>query len=78
MLVKSLLGIAVSTVFDQFAWKAIKGRVRSIGIIDDLFSVLKNRSVVLDYVIWWYYPLSMLLACIAWLLPVATVITPAA
>ena len=77
LLVKSLLGIAVSTVFDQFAWKAIKGRMRSIGIIDDLFSTLKNGFMVLDYVLWRHYPFSMLLACIAWLLPVATVITPA-
>lgn len=77
LLVKSLLGIAVSTVFDQFAWKAIKGRMRSIGIIDDLFSALKNGFMVLDYVLWRHYPFSMLLACIAWLLPVATVITPA-
>ncbi|ODM22532.1 hypothetical protein SI65_00120 [Aspergillus cristatus] len=77
LLVKSLLGIAVSTVFDQFAWKAIKGRTRSIGMIDDLFSALKNGFMVLDYVLWRHYPFSMLLACIAWLLPVATVITPA-
>lgn len=29
-------------MFDQFAWKSIKGRTTRIGIIDDLFSVLKN------------------------------------
>ncbi|BCR91321.1 uncharacterized protein ACHE_70164A [Aspergillus chevalieri] len=76
-LVKALLGVAVSTVFDQFAWKSIKDHTSRIGSIDDLFSVLKNGFMILNFPLWRHYPVSMLLACIAWLLPVASIITPA-
>lgn len=33
--------------------------------------------MILDFSLWRHYPASMLLACIAWLLPVASIITPA-
>lgn len=36
--VKALLKIAVSTVFDQFEWKSVRGRTTRIGIIDSGFS----------------------------------------
>lgn len=65
-------------MFDQFAGKSIKGRTTRIGRIDDdLFSVLKNGFMVLDFPLWRCYPLSMLFACMIWLLPVASVIIPA-
>ena len=47
-LVKSSLGVSVSTVFDQFAWKSIQNRRTRIGIIDDLLSLLKNAFTVLN------------------------------
>jgi hypothetical protein len=47
-LVKSSLGVSVSTVFDRFAWKSIQNRRTRIGIIDDLLSLLKNAFTVLN------------------------------
>lgn len=54
-LVKALLGVAVSTVFDQFAWNSIRGHTSRIGIIDDLFSVLKK---------WFYDPRLLIVAAL--------------
>ena len=45
-LVKALLGVAVSTVFNQLAWIAVKTRTPKITVIDDLFSVMSNGFLV--------------------------------
>ncbi|KAJ6191440.1 hypothetical protein N7519_001461 [Penicillium mononematosum] len=76
-LVKSFLGVSVSTVFDQFVWKSIQNRRTRIGIIDDLLSLLKNGFTVLNLQLWKRFPISMALALICWLLPVVSVISPA-
>ncbi|EAW10139.1 uncharacterized protein ACLA_046040 [Aspergillus clavatus NRRL 1] len=76
-LVKSYLGVSVSTTFDQFAWKSIQGARTRIGIIDDLLSVLKNGFTVVNPHLWRRSPISMTLAVICWLLPVASIISPA-
>lgn len=76
-LVKALLGAAVSIAFDQLAWKSIKAKTTSIATIDNLFSILSNGFVALDLKLWRQYPISMLLACIIWLLPIASMISPA-
>ena len=69
-LVKALLGASVSTAFDQFTWRRLVSSASSrIGMIDDLFAVLKNGFFMLNYKLWWGYPASMLLATLAWLLP---------
>ncbi|KAJ5498998.1 hypothetical protein N7453_008049 [Penicillium expansum] len=76
-LVKSSLGLSVSTVFDQSAWKSIQGHRTGIGTIDDLLSVLKNGFTILNLQLWKRFPISMTLAVIVWLLPVASMISPA-
>ncbi|CAG8043167.1 unnamed protein product [Penicillium salamii] len=76
-LVKSCLGVSVSTAFDQFAWKSIHGQTTKIAVIDDLFSVLKHGFTLLDPRLWRHYPLSMTLAAMCWLLPVPSILTPA-
>ncbi|KAL1962141.1 hypothetical protein VTN77DRAFT_545 [Rasamsonia byssochlamydoides] len=75
-LVKALLGVAVSTACDQSMWKAIKARTTKIGVIDNLFAVLSGFTV-LNLQLWRRYPLTMLLASIFWVLPVASFFTPA-
>ncbi|KAE8316634.1 hypothetical protein BDV41DRAFT_585210 [Aspergillus transmontanensis] len=74
---KSSLGVSVSTTFDQFAWKSIQGERTRIDIIDNLFSVLKNGFTVANLRLWRHSPISMTLAVICWLLPVASIISPA-
>ncbi|CAG8081645.1 unnamed protein product [Penicillium olsonii] len=76
-IVRSFLGVSVSTAFEQFAWKSIHSQTTKIGIIDDLFSVLRNGLTVLDPRLWRRYPLSMTLAAMCWLLPVSSILTPA-
>lgn len=76
-IVKSLLGISASTVFDQFSWRSIHGQTTQIGVIDDLLSTLKNAFMALNLSLWKRYPISMTLAMICWLLPIASIITPA-
>ncbi|OQE10102.1 hypothetical protein PENFLA_c093G02106 [Penicillium flavigenum] len=76
-LVKSFLGVSVSTVFDQFVWKSIQNRRTRIDIIDDLLSLLKNGFTVLNLQLWKRFPISMALALICWLLPVVSIISPA-
>jgi hypothetical protein len=75
-IVKSLLGISASTAFDQFSWKSIHGQTTQIGVIDDLLSTLKNAFMALNLSLWKRYPISMTLAMICWLLPIASIITP--
>lgn len=76
-LAKSSLGVSVSTTFDQFAWKSIQGERTRIDIIDDLLSVLRNGFTVANLRLWRHSPISMTLAVICWLLPVASIISPA-
>lgn len=76
-LVKISLGVAVSTVFDQFVWKSIQTQRTRIGVIDDLLLVLKNGFTVLNLQLWKRSPISMTLALICWLLPVVSMISPA-
>jgi hypothetical protein len=76
-IVKCLLGISASTVFDQFFWKSIHGQATQIGVIDDLLSTLKNGFMTLNLALWKRYPISMTLAMVCWLLPIASIITPA-
>ncbi|CAG7980097.1 unnamed protein product [Penicillium nalgiovense] len=76
-LVKSFLGVSVSTVFDQFVWKSIQNTRTRMGIIDDLLSLLKNGFTVLNLQLWKRFPVSMALALICWLLPVVSIISPA-
>jgi hypothetical protein len=76
-IVKSFLGVSVSTVFDQLVWKSIHGQRTQIGMVDDLLSALKNGFTVLNLQLWKRFPISMTLAIICWLLPIASMISPA-
>ncbi|CAG8211824.1 unnamed protein product [Penicillium olsonii] len=76
-LVKSSLSFSVSTVFDQSAWRTIRGRRNGVGAIDDLLSTLKNALTLFNIHLWKRYPMEMALAVICWLLPVASIISPA-
>ncbi|KAJ9222271.1 hypothetical protein DTO169C6_5400 [Paecilomyces variotii] len=76
-LVKVLLGIAATTAYEQLFWKAIKSRTTKVAVIDDIFSVADNVFSLLRWSLWRNYPLIMLLGLIGWLLPVASIITPA-
>ena len=76
-IVKALLGYSVSRVFDQFAWHSIQGRRTQIGIIDNLLCVLANGFMALKPQLWKRYPASMIIAGVCWLLPLASVVTPA-
>ncbi|KAF7596196.1 hypothetical protein BBP40_002726 [Aspergillus hancockii] len=76
-LVKALLGVAVSVAVDQFAWKSVKGGTTNIRAIDNLFLVLGNVFMLFKLRLWRHYPMTMLLAVVCWLLPVASVVTPA-
>ncbi|PIG90082.1 hypothetical protein AARAC_001877 [Aspergillus arachidicola] len=61
----------------SFAWKSIQGERTRIDIIDNLFSVLKNGFTVANLRLWGHSSISMTLAVICWLLPVASIISPA-
>ncbi|OOF95622.1 hypothetical protein ASPCADRAFT_130010 [Aspergillus carbonarius ITEM 5010] len=64
-LVKALLAMTISTVFDQSTWgRLLHGPTRKIGIIDDLFSAHQNRFQTLNLRLWRNYPMSMILATI--------------
>ncbi|KAJ5092865.1 hypothetical protein N7456_008726 [Penicillium angulare] len=77
LLVKGLLGASITAAFDQCAWKElIKGRRVKIGLIDDLFIVLRNGLMILNFGLWRQYSLAMLLGTTIWLLPIASIITP--
>ncbi|GAD98482.1 hypothetical protein ACLA_046040 [Paecilomyces variotii No. 5] len=76
-LAKVLLGLAATTASQQLFWKAIKSRTTKVAVIDDLSSVAENVFILLRWSLWRRYPLLMLLGLIGWLLPVASVITPA-
>ncbi|KAJ9300723.1 hypothetical protein DTO271G3_1887 [Paecilomyces variotii] len=76
-LVKLLLGLAATTAYQQLLWKAIKSRTTKVAVIDDIFSVAENVFSLLRWSLWRNYPPIMLLGLIGWLLPVASVITPA-
>ncbi|KAK1546132.1 hypothetical protein CPAR01_00099 [Colletotrichum paranaense] len=61
---KILLSIAISTAQEQHAWSVLKARPSKLRSIDDAR-------------LWMLYPLSMFLSLLFWLLPFATLLTPA-
>ncbi|KAI9925126.1 hypothetical protein ASPWEDRAFT_176395 [Aspergillus wentii DTO 134E9] len=77
-LVKALLSVAVSDVFNQFAWrKLMRGPPTRIAVIDNLFDTLQNGFVLINFGLWRKHPSSMALATVFWLLPISSMITPA-
>ncbi|RHZ70637.1 hypothetical protein CDV55_105263 [Aspergillus turcosus] len=76
-LVKFLLGSAVSTTLEQLTWKAIEARTTLIATVDDLLSLSTSVLTLINPKLWGTYPILTLLGAILWLLPVASVVTPA-
>ncbi|KAI3324275.1 hypothetical protein HD806DRAFT_543655 [Xylariaceae sp. AK1471] len=76
-LVKAFLGIAVSTAHEQHVWRVIKTFPTEVAVIDGLFSAKSNVFTMFIPSLWKRSLISMLLALIFWLLPIASFIAPA-
>ncbi|KAI1326442.1 hypothetical protein F5Y16DRAFT_228779 [Xylariaceae sp. FL0255] len=76
-LVKAFLGVAVSTAHEQHVWNFIKTHPTKIAIIDGLFLAKSNVFTVFNVYLWGKSFVSMLLALVFWLLPIASFLTPA-
>ncbi|KAK1704533.1 uncharacterized protein BDZ83DRAFT_772145 [Colletotrichum acutatum] len=74
---KILLSIAISTAQEQHAWSVLKARPSKLRSIDGLLASKSNALNILDARLWVLYPLSMFLSLLFWLLPFATLLTPA-
>ncbi|KAK1524373.1 uncharacterized protein CCOS01_09460 [Colletotrichum costaricense] len=74
---KILLSIAISTAQEQHAWSVLKARPSKLQSIDGLLASKSNALNILDARLWMLYPLSMFLSLLFWLLPFATLLTPA-
>ncbi|KAF2715845.1 hypothetical protein K431DRAFT_308282 [Polychaeton citri CBS 116435] len=80
-LCKASLVLAVSISYLQVFWHAAiaaggKGRL-TLGQIDSAYSALNNFLAFFHLKVWWMTPLALLSAVTAWLLPIASIITPA-
>ena len=79
-LVKTSLVFAISVAFLQIFWKAVRSRNNANAAtflqIDTLFGALNDVFALGDFKVWFKFPLLMAIAAIAWLLPIAAVITP--
>ncbi|OBT77267.1 hypothetical protein VF21_04048 [Pseudogymnoascus sp. 05NY08] len=76
-IVKALFGVAMSSAYNQIAWRTIKGRTSEIGAVDDLLAGTTNGLVIFKFSLWKRYPIPMLLAVIFWTLPIASIFPPA-
>ena len=69
LLVKTSLGVALSTVFVQLFWQTIKrqsSRDITLESLDTIFDGLNNIFTLFKAWTWWRYPLLFVLALIAW------------
>ncbi|KAI5366053.1 hypothetical protein Slin14017_G036930 [Septoria linicola] len=78
-LVKASLVFAVSSAYFQTALHVAKrGRqVLTIGNMDVLLSALGNAISLGNAKFWWRQPMLFLIALIIWLIPIASIVTPA-
>ncbi|KAI9710459.1 MAG: hypothetical protein M1812_007427 [Candelaria pacifica] len=81
-LVKAAFVLAVSTAYYQVFWKRAKhdSRVQKPPILarlDTTFSGTTNFVSLLNVPVWFRYPLLFFMACTVWLIPIASIITPA-
>jgi hypothetical protein len=65
-LVKTFLVVAVSIAYTQIMWKAIKKQAATLTTIDTVFHAVSSIWSLLQYSVWWKYPLLLLLACAVW------------
>ncbi|RTE82718.1 hypothetical protein BHE90_002663 [Fusarium euwallaceae] len=78
-LFKSSIVSAVSIAYFQAVWHVVKSRKREIDIsnMDVLLSALGNAISLVSFSTWLKGPLLLLIAIIAWLIPIVSIITPA-
>lgn len=78
-LFKSSVVSAVSIAYFQAVWHVVKGSKRDIDIsnMDVLLSALGNAISLVSFSTWLKGPLLLLIAVIAWLVPIVSIITPA-
>ena len=75
-LVKASFTIATGVAFQEVLWLSLRRRLTKIGSIDKLFSVQSNPLNFLTADGFKTAPTAMLLAAIAWTIPLAAIITP--
>ncbi|RSL64595.1 hypothetical protein CEP53_003997 [Fusarium sp. AF-6] len=78
-LFKSAIISAVSIAYFQAVWHVFKSSKREIDIsnMDVLLSALGNAISLVSFSTWLKGPLLLLIAIIAWLIPIVSIITPA-
>lgn len=77
-LVKACLAVAVTTAYTQIFWRAVKKRSTILTTIDTIYYGPTNVWSLLSFSVWLKYPLLLLLVLTVWLVPIASIITPAA
>ncbi|KAE9378213.1 hypothetical protein N431DRAFT_435384 [Stipitochalara longipes BDJ] len=77
-LVHAFLSVAVTTSYTQLVWRAIKKQGTTLSTIDTIFHVVSNFWSLMFLSTWFKYPLLFLVGLTVWLIPIASVITPAA
>lgn len=65
-LVKVLLVLAASIAYVQILWRHIKNMNMTMMELNDLFSVLENCLLFLNYKVWFRNPLLFVLAATTW------------
>ncbi|KAF1985404.1 hypothetical protein K402DRAFT_108445 [Aulographum hederae CBS 113979] len=73
---KAALALATSTSYTQTFWCHVRRKPQRIEKIDSMFSALNSAFCLLDIPLWFRAPLLALLAILAWLTPLATIVTP--
>lgn len=78
-MVKAFLTLAVAVAYAQQFWRCAKTATSKtrVSTLDTLFSSLHDFTSLFKMHIWFRYPLLFALTLIAWLLPLASIITPA-
>ncbi|KAE9368893.1 hypothetical protein N431DRAFT_382690 [Stipitochalara longipes BDJ] len=77
-LVKACLAVAITTAYTQIFWRAVKKRSTRLTTIDTIYYGPTNLWSLLSFSVWRKYPLLLLLALTVWLVPIASIVTPAA
>lgn len=70
---KAALVLSVSIAFIQAFWQTVKttrrSRVVQLGQLDSAYSALHNLLAIFNPLTWWRYPLPLLVALVAWSVP---------
>ncbi|TID19917.1 hypothetical protein E6O75_ATG07377 [Venturia nashicola] len=81
-LIRACLLLSLSTAYVQVFWKALTSSsantTHQLGNLDTAFSALNSLLALVNFSAWRSYPLLLLLATTSWLIPLASIITPAA